>query len=217
MANQADLILLLLIMVDLFMLATTRIAAAVRASAVQGLLLALLPLALSAHGSTSHLAHAGLISGGTLALKAILIPWLLMRALHKVAIYREVEPFVSQHISLLLGAVVVGVAFWSSAHLPALPGNAPALLVPVSLATVLIGFLIIVTRKKMITQVVGYLVMENGIFVFGMSLAREMPVVVEFGILLDVLVGVFVFGIVIYQISAAFDHMDADVLSELKD
>ena len=187
MANQADLILLLLVMVDLFMLATTRIAATIRASAAQGVLLALLPLALSAHG------------------------------LHRVAIYREVEPHVSQHLSLLLGAVFVGVAFWSSARLPALHGDAPALLVPVSLATVLIGFLIIVTRKKMITQVVGYLMMENGIFVFGMSLAREMPVVVAFGILLDVLVGVFVFGIVIYHISEAFDHMDADVLSELKD
>lgn len=216
-AHHADVVLLALVMIDLFVVATSRIAAAIRASAMQGLSLALLPFALASDGTPEHLAHAALIATGVLLLKALLIPWLLLRALRKAQIRREVEPFVSAHVSLLLGALLIGVAFWASAQLPAPRASTPTLLVPVALATLLIGFFIIVSRNKAITQVVGYLLMENGIFVFGMSLAREMPFVVELGILLDVLVGVFVFGIVIHHISEAFDHVDTHALSELKD
>jgi hydrogenase-4 component E len=216
-AHYADSLLLVLVMIDLFMVATGRIAACIRACALQGLTLALLPLALFSDGYMQHLVHVVLMSAGTLLLKALLIPWLLSRALRKVAIRREVEPFVSLHVSLFLAALFVGIAFWASAQLPMPRAETPALLVPVSLATLLIGFLIIVSRRKAITQVVGYLVMENGVFVFGLSLAREMPFVVELGILLDLLAGVFVFGIVIHHISAEFDHIDTDVLSELRD
>jgi hydrogenase-4 component E len=216
MTHYADSLLVMLVMIDLFILATSRLGACIRASALQGATLALLPLVLATNG-TAPFAHAVLISAGTLLLKAIVIPWLLIRALRKTEIRREVEPFVSQHISILFGAALVGVAFWASAQLPLPQPQAPGLLVPVALATLLIGFLIIVSRKKAITQVVGYLMMENGIFVFGMSLAHEMPIVVELGILLDVLVGVFVFGIVIHHITREFDHIDTDVLSELKD
>jgi hydrogenase-4 component E len=215
-AHHADLLLLVLLMTDLYMVATSRIAACIRTSAVQGLVLALFPLALSSGAAAPQLFHAVLIGGGTLALKALLIPWLLARVLRKVAIRREVEPFVSLHVSLLLGAALVGIAFWLSMHLPTRAGT-PALLVPVALATLLIGFLVVVSRKKAITQVVGYLTMENGVFVFGMSLAHEMPFVVELGILLDLLVGVLVFGLVIHHVSAEFDHIDTDALSELKD
>lgn len=215
--DYANSILLVLIMIDLFMVATNRIPTCILASALQGFTLALLPLALPSDGSAAHLAHAVAISSGTVLLKAAVIPWMLGRAFSKLSIHRDVEPFVSMHVSLILGAVLVGVAFWSSAQLPTPRADTPPLLVPVALATVFLGFLIIVTRKKAITQVLGYLLMENGIFVFGMSLAREMPFVVELGLLLDVLVGVFVFGIVIHQISAEFDHINTDALSELKD
>jgi hydrogenase-4 component E len=216
-AHHADVVLLVLVMIDLFIVATSRITAAIRASALQGLALAFLPFALASDGSAAHFAQAALIAAGTLLFKALLIPWLLLRAVDKVQIRRKAEPFVSLHVSLLLAALLIGVAFWWSARLPMPRAGTPPLLVPVALATLLIGFLMIVSRKKAITQVVGYLLMENGIFVFGMSLAREMPFVVELGILLDVLVGVFVFGIVIHHISAAFDHVDTHALSELRD
>lgn len=214
MTHYADLVLLVLAMIDLYILATSRLGACIRASALQGVVLAILPALVS---SQAHLAHLALISGGTLLLKAIVIPALLFRALRKARIRREVEPFVSQHVSLLLGAIAVGLGFWASARLPLPAIGTPALLSPVAFASLLIGFLIIVTRRKAITQVIGYLMMENGIFVFGLALARQMPFVVELGILLDVLVGVFVFGIVIHHIRAEFDHIDTDLLSELKD
>jgi hydrogenase-4 component E len=85
------------------------------------------------------------------------------------------------------------------------------------LATLLIGFLLLMTRKKAVTQVVGYLVMENGIFIFGQVLVGQIPFAVELGILLDIFVGVFVFGIAIYHISGEFDHIDTTVLTSLRD
>lgn len=217
MTHHCDLILVVLVMLDLYILSTSRLGAAIRATAFQGLMLALLPLALFATGSGTEIAHSVALALGMLLLKAIVIPALLLRALYKTKIRREVEPFVSLHLSLLLGAAMICLAFWASAQLPLPRSELPALLVPIALATVLIGFLLIVSRKKAITQVVGYLVMENGIFVMGMTLSRKLPFAVELGILLDLLVGVFVFGIVIHHISAEFDHMDTDLLSELKD
>jgi hydrogenase-4 component E len=215
-AQHADALLLVLLMLDLYLVSTSRIAACIRACALQGVTLAILPLALAWGGSTAELVHAALLATGSGVLKALVIPWLLLRALRKVQMRREVEPFVSLHTSLLLGAGLVAVAFWASAQLPPLHAGTPTLLVPVALATLLIGFLVIVSRKKAITQVVGYLTLENGIFLFGMGLAHDMPFLVDLGILLDVFVGVFVFGIVIHHISSAFDHIDVDMLSDLK-
>jgi hydrogenase-4 component E len=124
---------------------------------------------------------------------------------------------VSQVVSLVLAAGAIGLAFWLGGVL-VLPWPArSALVVPVALATLFLGFLVIVTSRKAVTQVVGYLVLENGVFVFGQALARELPFVVELGILLDVLVGVFVMGIAIHHISREFDHVDVDALSTLRD
>ena len=217
MSEFSGFALLAIIVVDLYMLATGRLGACIRASGVQGVLLALLPLAVVPEAFGSHLIHVVSISAGTLLLKAAVIPWLLFRALRGAGIRREVEPFVSQHVTLLLGGCLVGLAFWASTKLPLPQSNLPALLVPAALTTVLLGFLVIVSRRKAITQVVGYLMMENGVFVFGLGLTHAMPFVVELGILLDVLVGIFVFGIVIHHINAEFDHIDTGALSELKD
>ena len=92
-----------------------------------------------------------------------------------------------------------------------------ALVVPAAFSTLLIGFLVLVTRRKAITQVVGYLLIENGVYIFGQSLASTIPFVVELGILLDVLVGVFVMGVAIHHISREFEHIDTELLSTLKD
>lgn len=91
------------------------------------------------------------------------------------------------------------------------------MLIPGAMFTILTGLFIVVSRRKALTQVLGYLVLENGVYVFGSSLAVEEPLLVEMGILLDVLVAVFVMGIVIFQINREFDHIDTDKLSVLKD
>lgn len=217
MSGFADLLLLALIVVDLYIVASSRLVGCVRATALQGALLAFLPVALWSGDPSADLLHIGLMSVGTWILKAVVIPILLMRAIRTSGAHREVEPFVSLHLSLLLAAALVGVSFWFASVLR-LPRPAPSdLLIPAAFATLFLGSLVLVSRRKAITQVVGYLMIENGVFVFGQTLAREIPFAVELGILLDLLVGVFVMGIAIHHISREFDHIDTERLATLRD
>ena len=132
-------------------------------------------------------------------------------------IHREIEPFIGFTASVMLGALIIIAGFWFAKGLP-LPTEAPTdLLLPVSLATLFNGLLMLVSRRTAITQVLGYLVVENGIFVFGLLLLERTPVLVEIGILLDLFVAVFIMGIVVYHIRREFDHMDTYLLGELKE
>jgi hydrogenase-4 component E len=214
MEQLGDFLLILVVVLGLQTVASHRITAAVRAVALQGAALSFLPFAL---GHT--LGVWGMVTSCAvvLALKGVIIPLLLNRAIREARVVHEAEPVVSLHLSVLLGAALVGVAFWIGGAL-VLPWPAPnRLVVPIALATLLLGFLLIITRRKAVTQVVGYLMLENGVFIFGQALARELPFVVELGILLDVLVGVFVMGIAIHHISREFDHIDTRALASLRD
>ena len=106
-------------------------------------------------------------------------------------------------------------AFLLADELPVPPGRA-SLLAGSALATLALGALVMVTRKKAVTQVLGYLLLENGVFLFGQTLTGTLPVLVELGILLDVLAGVFVMGIAIFHINRAFDHMSVPELTALR-
>lgn len=217
MTDCADMLLLLVVVLNLYILGTSRLAACVHASGLQGAALAALPLALWGGSGELHLVHVVVMCVGTLVIKAGLIPFLLLSTIRKAGIRREVEPFVSLHVSELIGALLVGLAFWLSRAL-LLPRPPPStLLVPAAFSCILLGFLVLVSRKKAVTQVVGYLMLENGIFIFGQSLATELPFVIEMGLLLDLLVGVFVFGITIHHISREFDDIDVGDLASLRD
>jgi len=160
--------------------------------------------------------HVVALGALLLALKAFAIPFLLLRALREADVRHEVEPFVSVHVSVVIGTGLVAMSFWL-ATLLVLPRPAPsAVVVPAALATLLLGFLILVSRRQAITQVVGYLMLENGVFMFGQTLIRDMPVAAELAILLDLLVGVFVMGIAIHHISRTFDHIDTERLTSLR-
>ncbi len=216
MTQYSDFLLLIVIVLDLYVVSTTRLAACVKALGLQGAALAMLPLVLWWNGSRTQMVHVVLMCCGTLALKAIAIPLMLSRAIRDVNVRREVEPFVSLHLSLLLATILVGVSFWLASALK-LPQPVPAsVLVPASFATLLIGFLVLVSRKTAITQVIGYLMLENGVFVFSQSLAAKLPFVVELGVLLDLIVAIFVMSIVIHQISREFDHINVNKLDLLK-
>lgn len=206
----AEGILLLVVLTDFAVLATSRVSACIRAIAVQGILLG----ALSAVDGAWSL-HAIALGAGTIGVKAVLLPWFLRWAIREAAVRREVEPLVGYMASFLLGAVALGIAFAVAARLPST--GSESLLVPVALVTVMTGLIVLITRTKAITQVVGYLMLENGIYLFGLTQARRVPFLVEAGVLLDVFVAVFVMGIVVFHINREFDSISAANLTELRE
>jgi len=209
----ADPLLVILLLVNFFMLGTSRLRALINGSAAQGVLLALLVVAV--HGEVT--VQAALIALGTIALKSIVIPSMLTRALRDAAIHREIEPVIGFVPSLLLGGLGTGLSVVFARTLPLAPEHVGSLLVPASLATAFTGFLLLATRRKAITQVVGYLALENGVFVMGLTLVEAMPLLVETGVLLDLVVAIFVMGIIIEHISREFSSIDTTRLSSLKE
>jgi hydrogenase-4 component E len=208
-----DPLLVLVLSLNFMLLGTSRLRTAINASALQGALLGLLPTL--AYG---HLAiRPVLVGAAAIAIKGLLIPYLLQRALRDAAIRREIEPYVGFATSLVLGAAATGAAVLFGDKLPLVREHQGSLLVPAALATVLTGFIILTTRRKAITQVVGYLVLENGIFIMGLTLHEAMPSLVEVGVLLDLLVAIFVIGIVMNHINREFTSLDVGELDRLKE
>ena len=213
MRDAVEIILMFLILTDLVLLGSSRLRNAIRIAAAQGLALGLLPLL--AHG---HVAWpAVLLGAGSAGIKGFVFPALLNRALRETNARREIEPFVGYVLSLLLGVGGLAVSFWVGARLPLPWAVSSSLLVPAGLFTLWTGLFLIMARKKAITQVLGYIVMENGIFTLGMVLVEAMPLLVELGVLLDVFVAVFVMGIIVFNINREFDHIDSDQLAALKE
>ena len=212
-----DCLLVLVILLNLGMLAVSRLATGVRLFALQSLLLAFLPLAEEVLQGESPGLHAMLILAGTVALKVVLIPSILLRIIRTGEIHREVEPFIGFTASVFVGALLVIGSFAVATRLPLPTPPVSRLIVPVALSTLLLGLLTLVSRLKAITQVLGFLVLENGVFILGILLLKQTPLLVEMGILLDLFVGVFIMAIVVYQIRREFDHMDTNLLDALKE
>jgi len=206
-------LLVFILLVNLFVLGTSRLRAVIGASALQGVALGI--LAVARHGElTFEIVAVGI---GALAVKGILIPRLLHKATRDAAIEREVTPLIGFIGSILVGAIGTALAVIFSSTLPLRDADVGSLILPSSFATVLTGFIILTTRKKAITQVVGYLILENGIFIMGLSLIDAMPFLVEVGVLLDLFVAIFVMGIIINHISREFASTDVAQLSSLKE
>jgi hydrogenase-4 component E len=196
---------------NLIGLASSRLTSLIRAAAVQGVVLGVLPLVLG-HGANWLVVAFAL---ATVAVKGVVIPGLLRGALKRARIDREVEPVIPFMPSLLLGAAATVGALALSRALPLLPAHAHSLLVPGAFATVVSGLLLLMGRAKAIAQVCGYLMLENGIYLFGMLLVASTPLLVEAGILLDLTVAVFVVGIIVDRIQREFDTLDTRRLTEL--
>lgn len=207
-----DVLLLCVILTNFWVLGTTRLSATIRATAFQGLLLGALPVALHP-GWSLHTIGLGI---GTVIIKALVIPRFLSQAIREASVRREVEPLIGFTASLGLGAIAVALSFGIAPRLP-LPESTSTLVVPVALATVIVGLLVLTTRSKALTQVIGYLILENGIYVFGLSQVERVPFLVELGVLLDIFVGVFIMGIVVFHINREFDSLDSTRLTALRD
>ncbi|MDO8531590.1 MAG: hydrogenase [Dehalococcoidia bacterium] len=209
-----DLLLIVALLLALAALASSKVAECVRIVAAQGIAMGLLLVAAHRDDLTLQIV---VLAALTVALKGFVIPWFLFRSIREAKVQNEVEPYIGFALSVVFGAVAVAIAFALAGLLPLPLPSQPHLIVPVSLATVFLGMLLLVSRRKAVTQVLGYIVLENGIFIFSMSLARELPLLIEMGVLLDIFVGAFVMGITIYQINREFDHIDVDRLQELSE
>jgi hydrogenase-4 component E len=215
------------LLVNFFCLLTARLRPMIYAVALQGILLgAAYPIAhqgVHLHEGTSatadpfDFARVMVLTLSLIGIKGFVIPQLIFRALREVHVEWTVETLVGFIPSLLIGAIGTGLALEFAGTLPVRSEHNSLLIVPTSLATVFCGFLLLVTRRKFITQVLGYIVLENGIFIFGLLLVEAMPMLVEVGVLLDLFVGVFVMGILIYHVSREFPSASSEHISALRE
>lgn len=186
---------------------------AIRLYGVQSLLLGAVGLAL---GLAGHRPHLLVTAGLTVALKAALIPWFLLRVIDKVGIRREIEPYLNVPASLLLCLGLTVVGFGVSLGMSGAGRGVPHQVVGIALSMVLIGLFLMGTRRKAITQILALLTIENAVFLVAVGATVGMPLVVELGISFDVIVAVLVLGVLVNRIVDRFESMDTSRLSRLK-
>ena len=213
MASFLNALLVIVLLLNFLALGTSRIRALINAAAAQGVLLGIMPLFIHPEFRVTTLA----IALATIALKGIAIPQMLFKALRDAQIKREVEPIIGTLPTMLLGALGAAASMALTAWLPLASHQSDLLIIPASFTTILTGFLLLTTRIKAISQATGYLVLENGIFIFGLLLLDAMPFLVEAGVLLDLFVGIFVISIIINHINREFASLDTRRLTSLKD
>jgi hydrogenase-4 component E len=206
-------LLILVLALNFVVLGVSRLRGVINAVALQGVLLGVLPLFIHKGGIEL---RGILLVVVTIGLKGFVIPRFLNHAMREAEIQHEIMPVVSFMTSVLLGAIGAGFAFVFSDTLPLEESTYPRL-VPAALATAWTGILMLITRKKAINLVIGYLLLENGIYLFGLLLLEDTPLLVELGVLLDLFTAVFVMGIIIHHISREFASLSTEHLTELKE
>ncbi len=214
MSTLLELTLVSIVLTNLLLAGSSRIASCIRITGFQGMALAFLPLFAPGHGWSIRLV---LLAGAVLVVKGMILPRMLTRAMVAADVRHEVEPMVGFSLSVVLSVAFLGALFWMASRFPVIDDGVPTLALPLALSTILTGLFVIISRRKAISQVIGYLVLENGVYIFGLLQAPEVPFLVEMGILLDVFVAVLVMGIAIFHIRKTFDHIDVDRLTSLRD
>ena len=214
-ANQMiNLLAALLLLIAFAMLSQRRILRLIHLFAAQGFVLSLNTAIVAATISQPHLYFSALL---TLLLKVLVLPWLLHRLIDRLNIRWDVETLVNIPTTMLVGIVLVIISFNLALPISQLAGTITRSTLGIAMASVLISFLMMITRRKAVPQVIGFLAMENGLFFAATSTTYGMPMVVELGIALDILVGTFIFGIFFFQIRETFDSLDIHHLEKLKD
>ena len=207
-------VILLLLITDLVVLWSGRILMLIRLSAAQGILLAaLLLLPVDGALDAEHL----FLAAAVFALKGIGFPVFLRHTSHKLGIEPMVRPRLGRMFPLLAGLACVAFSLWLEGRIPEAKGLFPPLLLPVALTTLFTGLIVVVSCSKALTQVIGYLVAENGIFILGIPLMTEGSMWFELSILLDVFAAIFVMAIAINHINSAFSSIDLAHFRNLRD
>ena len=204
----------ILLLLSFAMLSQRRILSLIHLYTLQGLTLVSANLVL---GYVTADVHLYISAALTLVLKVGLIPWILYRLVQRLNVKTDVEPLLNIPATLLVGIVLVIVAFNVASPVSQLASSVARGTLGIALACVLLSFLMMITRAKAIPQVIGFLSMENGLFFAATAATNGMPMIVELGIALDVLVGILILGVFMFQIREQFDSLDIHHLEKLKD
>ncbi len=198
----------------LYISSTTRIESYVKALSIQGFLLFL--LVVLDYGSIQ-LSDLLFLSFETIAVKAVAIPLFLIYIIRKNGIYREIEPYVTSMSSLIITSLIFAGGFYVSFLAIDAVSTIRPFYFGISISTIITGLFIIISRKKIITHVMGYMMMENGIFLLTLSIAREMPFIVALGMLLDIFMAIYLLGLFINKVQYTYSEINIDTLTRLKD
>jgi len=204
----------LFLLTSFAMLSLRRVVSMVNLLALQGLLLGLATLLLAWRTGQGHLYLSGAL---TLALKALFLPWLLHRLIRRLGVYWDSEPLLNIPATMLVGLLIVIFAFGLAQPITALATTTTRSAIGIAIAVVLLAFLTMITRRKAMSQVIGFLSMENGLFFGAMSATYGMPMIVELGVALDILVAMLVLGVFFFQIREQFDSLDLHHLENLRE
>ncbi len=213
MMQTVDTLLALVLLSVLFSFGSSRVTALIKILAFQGVVVSIVPLFIG------HKIGVGGVTFtfATLVIRGIAIPMWIYMAIKKVAIRREVEPIVGFNASILAGLVLIVAAFFVSPKFNLPQANASALMLPTAITLLVAGMFLLMARRNAIAMVLGYIMMENGIYLVGTAFTMRTHHIVEFGILLDVLAGVLIMAIILQNIKQTFDDVDTALLRTLKE
>jgi hydrogenase-4 component E len=204
----------LVLLIAFAMLAQRRVLALINLFALQGLVLAASTALIAWSSNQQHLYYSAAL---TLILKVLFLPWILHRLIRKLNVKWDIETLFNIPTTMLIGIALVVFAFNLAGPISEMAGTITRSTLGIAIASVLLSFLMMITRSKAVPQVIGFLAMENGLFFAAVTATYGMPMVVELGIALDVLVGMFIMGIFFFQIRATFDSLELKHMETLKE
>ncbi|HET9405485.1 MAG TPA: formate hydrogenlyase [Burkholderiales bacterium] len=213
-AQLINLFAALMLLLAFAMLTQRRILSLINLFAAQGFVLVLSTLVVAYFTNQGHLYYSALL---TLALKVLLLPWIMHRLIRALNVQWDVETLINIPATMLIGIVLVVFAFNLADPISQFAGTITKSTLGIATACILLAFLMMITRRKAVSQVIGFLAMENGLFFAATSATYGMPMVVELGIALDVLVATLIFGVFFFHIRETFESLDIHHLEKLKE
>ena len=213
-AQLINLFAALMLLLAFAMLTQRRILSLINLFAAQGFVLVLSTLVVAHFTNQGHLYYSALL---TLALKVLLLPWIMHRLIRALNVQWDVETLINIPATMLVGIVLVVFAFNLADPISQFAGTITKSTLGIATACILLAFLMMITRRKAVSQVIGFLAMENGLFFAATSATYGMPMVVELGIALDVLVATLIFGVFFFHIRETFESLDIHHLEKLKE
>ncbi|HZF20569.1 MAG TPA: formate hydrogenlyase [Burkholderiales bacterium] len=212
-AQIVNVLAALLLLIAFAMLSQRRVLTLIKLFAWQGAALAASTAIVAWSTGQTHLYYSALL---TVLIKVLFIPWILHRLIDRLFVRWDVETLINIPTTMLIGISLVIFSFALATPISQMATTLTRSTLGIALASVLLSFLMMIVRRKAVPQVIGFLAMENGLFFAATSATYGMPLVVELGVALDVLVGTFIFGIFFFHIREQFDSLDIRHMEKLK-